>query len=92
MAGLYEKEAKEAVSSCVRSSKAGVGDFDVPGVDEGDGEGVLAGPKFDDSTAARLFFFPMKSILFTGAYCTSFTPLGITQYAFFVWHPRFNGP
>ena len=36
-----------------------------------------------DCLIAVLPFLPTKSISFTGAYWTSLTPLGITQYAFF---------
>ena len=68
----------------------GVADVDVEGVDDVDCEGVadVDGEGMDNGDgvciAIRLLFFPIKSILFTGACGTSFTLLGITQYAFFV--------
>ena len=75
--------------------RIGVGDFDALGVLDGEitGEGDGPGRRDDvgeelnlysrDSIIEALLFFPQNLISCTGAYGTSFTPVGITQYAFF---------
>ena len=92
MAGLLEQlakaEKKAEVSSSVGDSSMGigVGDFDVVlevsvggGAGDGGGVGDTEALKSSDCKAEKLLFLPIKSMLFTGAYGTSLTPVGITQ-------------
>ena len=84
--GITEDSAADGVSAADDGSgdvttdgTTVVGTTTVHCVGVGEGDGV----KSNDISFAALPFFPIKLISFTGAYCTSFTPLGMTQYAFF---------
>ena len=84
--GITEDPAADGVSA----ADDGPGDVNTDGTTvvgtitvHGSGVGEGDGLKSTDVSFATLPFFPMKLISFTGAYCTSFTPLGMTQYAFF---------
>ena len=74
--------------------RIGVGDFDALGVLDGEITGDGDGPGRGDDVGEELdlysrdsiiefLFFPQNRISYTGAYGTSFTPVGITHYAFF---------
>ena len=79
--GQEANEAKNKLCSAALKVGVGVGDLDALGIGEGVRDSAFL--KSKDITFVKLFFFPIKSIFFTGAYGTSLTPFGITQYAFF---------
>ena len=66
----WEVLNSKGVGDSQEGEQGGVGEFEEEGVDI-----------FNRS--CWLFFFPMKSISFIGAYGTSLIALGMTQYAFF---------
>ena len=65
----------------------GVLDGEITGEGDGPGRGDGVGEELDlysrDSVIEVLLFFPQNLISCSGAYGTSFTPVGITQYAVF---------
>ena len=84
--GITENSAADGVST----ADDGSGDVTTDGTTvvettsvHGGGVGEGDGLKSNDVSFAELPFLPMKLISFAGAYCTSFTPLGMTQYVFF---------